>query len=147
MLRVLDAAIEIAGANKGTLQRIDERNNRLKITASRGLSDAFLKYLETVYPDTNTSCAAAMMRRMRVVVSDVSTSYLYVGTPELEILRLEGVSASHSTPIMSGAGRFSGVFMTHFNDPLPLDRYNPEAIDLIAARLAEHLERLETGRD
>jgi hypothetical protein len=67
---------EVAGANKGTLQRIDERNNCLKITASRGLSDAFLKYFETVYPDTNTSCAAAMMRRMRVVVSDASTSYL-----------------------------------------------------------------------
>ena len=61
----LDLAIEVAGADKGTLQRLDAESGCLKMVASRGFSDEFLKYFETVDPNTNTTCAAALKRRMR----------------------------------------------------------------------------------
>jgi hypothetical protein len=64
--RVLDAAIEVAGAEKGTLQRLDEETGRLKIFASRGFSDEVLNYFATVHRDSNTTCAATLKRRMRV---------------------------------------------------------------------------------
>jgi hypothetical protein len=67
------------------------------MVVSRGCSDEFLKHFETVYPDKNSSYAAAMVQRMRVVVNNISESYLYVGTLELEIFRSAGISASHST--------------------------------------------------
>ena len=37
--RTLDIAIEVAGADKGTLQRLDAENGCAKIVASRGFSD------------------------------------------------------------------------------------------------------------
>ena len=65
--RTLDLAIEVAGADKGTLQRLDAESGCLKMVASRGFSDELLKYFETVDRNTNTTCAAALMRRMRVL--------------------------------------------------------------------------------
>ena len=78
---VLDATIMAAGADMGTLQRFDDEEDCLRIVASRGFPDRVLKYFEIVRRDSHTSCGAALKRRMRVVVDDVSTSYLYVGTP------------------------------------------------------------------
>ena len=143
--RTLDVAIEVAGADKGTLQRLDAESGCLKIVASRGFSDEFLKYFETVDRNTNTTCAAALKRRMRVVVNDVATSYLFVGTPELEIMRAADVAAAHSTPIIGSSGRLWGVFTVHFCHPQPSDRYDPTPLDRLAVLLADFVERPDVG--
>lgn len=96
LLQVLDIVIGIVRADMGTLQRFDERNDCLKIVASRGLSSEVLNYFGIVRRDTNTACAAALTRRMRVFVEDVSTSYLFVGTRELDMLRTGGIAAAQS---------------------------------------------------
>jgi hypothetical protein len=62
----------------GTLQRFDD---------SRGFSNEALKFFGTVRRDTNTACAVALPRRMHMFVEDITTSYLFVGTPELDMLR------------------------------------------------------------
>jgi GAF domain-containing protein len=121
---VLDVAIEGAGADMGTLQRFDASDDCLRIVASRGFPDQFLKYFEIVRRDTNTTCAAALKRRMRVIVDDVSTSYLFVGTPEIDVMRKVGVAAVHSTPLIAHSGRIWGVFSTHFREPQPESQYS-----------------------
>jgi GAF domain-containing protein len=143
--RTLDIAIEVAGADKGTLQRLDAESGCLKIVASRGFSDEVLKYFETVDRNTNTTCAAALKRRMRVVVNDVATSYLFVGTPVLEIMRAADVAAAHSTPIIGSSGRLWGVFTVHFCHPQPSDRYDPTPLDRLAVLLADFVERPDVG--
>ena len=74
LLRVLDIAIGITGADMGTLQRFDERADCLKIVASRGFSSEALAFFGVVRRDT--TCAAALTQRMRAFVENVSTSYL-----------------------------------------------------------------------
>lgn len=71
LLQVLDIAIGITGADMGTLQRFDERADCLTIVASRGFSTEALICFGVVRRDTNTTCAAALMRRMRVFVENV----------------------------------------------------------------------------
>ena len=78
LLRVVDIAIGITHADMGTLQRFDEKADCLTIAASRGLSGKVLTFFSVVRRDNNTTCAAALTRRMRVFVEDVSTSYLFV---------------------------------------------------------------------
>ncbi len=96
LMPILDIAIALTGADMGTLQRFDEKADCLELVASRGFSSRVLSFFSTVRRDTNTSCAAALTRRMRVFVEDISTSYLFVGTRELAMLSAGGVAAVHA---------------------------------------------------
>jgi GAF domain-containing protein len=143
LLQVLDIAVGITGADMGTLQRFDERNDCLTIVASRGFSSEALTFFGIVRRDTNTTCAAALMRRMRVFVENVSTSYLFVGTRELDMLRAGGVAAVQSTPLISSTGRLWGVFTTHFHEPQIESEFDHTPLDQLAVRVANSLEQRE----
>jgi GAF domain-containing protein len=144
LLRVLDIAIGIVGADMGTLQRFDERADCLTIVASRGFSSEALTFFGVVRRDTNTTCAAALMRRMHVFVGDVSTSYLFVGTRELDMLRASGIAAVHSTPLISRNGRLWGVFTTHFREPQIESEFDHALLDRFAVQVADSLEQRES---
>jgi GAF domain-containing protein len=143
LLRVLDIAIGMTGADMGTLQRFDERADCLTIVASRGFSTEALTFFGRVRRDTNTTCAAALMRRMRVFVEDVSTSYLFVGTRELDMLRTCGVAAVQSTPLISRNGHLWGVFTTHFREPQIESEFDHAPLDRLAFQVADSLEQRE----
>ena len=143
LLQVLEIAIGITGADMGTLQRFDERADCLTIVASRGFSTEALTFFGVVRRDTNTTCAAALMRRMRVFVEDVSTSYLFVGTRELDMLRAGGISAVQSTPLISSNGRLWGVFTVHFREPQIENEFDHAPLDRLAVQVADGLEQRE----
>ncbi|MDI3562576.1 GAF domain-containing protein [Bradyrhizobium sp. Arg816] len=143
LLRVLDIAIGIAGADMGTLQRFDERADCLTIVASRGFSTEALTFFGVVRRDTNTTCAVALMRRMRVFVEDVSTSYLFIGTRELDMLRAGGIAAVQSTPLISSNGHLWGVFTTHFREPQIESEFDHARLDRLAVQVADSLEQRE----
>lgn len=77
-----------------------------------------------------------------MIVDDVSTSYLFVGTPELGLLRGLGIAAVHSTPLISHSGNLGGVVSTHFHEPQPENSYDPAPLDRLAVQLADRLEDL-----
>lgn len=143
LLRVLDIAIGMAGTDTGTLQRLDERTDCLTIVASRGLSSELLTFFGIVRRDTNTTCGAALTRRMRVFVEDVSTSYLFVGTRELDVLRAGGIAAALSTPLISSNGRLCGVITTHFHKPRKESAFDHAPLDRLAVQVADSLEQRE----
>ena len=143
LLQVLDIALGITGADMGTLQRYDERSDCLRIVASRGFSSEALDFFAIVRRDTNTTCAAALTRRMRVFVEDVSTSYLFVGTRELDVLRACGIAAAQSTPLISSNGHLWGVFTTHFEKPQIESAFDLAPLDRLAVQVADSLERRE----
>ena len=83
------------------------------------------------------------MRRMRVFVEDVSTSYLFVGTRELDMLRAGGISAVQSTPLISSNGRLWGVFTVHFREPQIENEFDHAPLDRLAVQVADCLEQRE----
>jgi hypothetical protein len=135
----------MTGADMGTLQRLDERTDCLTIVARRGFSIEALTFFGVVRRDTNTSCAAAFTRRMRVFVEDVSTSYLFVGTRELDMLSAGGIAAAHSTSLISSKGRLCGVVTTHFHKPQMESALDPAPLDRIALQVADGLEQWEAS--
>ena len=143
LLQVLDIAIGITGADMGTLQRFDERTDCLTILASRGFSSEALTFFGIVRRDSDTTCAAALTRRMRVFVEDVSTSYLFVGTRELDMLRAAGIAAVQSTPLISSNSRLWGVFTTHFREPQLESEFDHAPLDRLAVQVADSLEQRE----
>jgi GAF domain-containing protein len=78
-----------------------------------------------------------------VFVEDVSTSYLFVGTRELDMLRAGGIAAAQSTPLISSNGRLWGVFTTHFHKPQIESEFDPAPLDRLAVQVADSLERRE----
>jgi hypothetical protein len=141
LLPVLDIAIDMTGADMGNLQRFDESADCLTFVASRGFSSEALSFFGVVRRDTNSTCAAALTRRMRVFVEDVSTSYLFVGTRELDVLRAEGVAAVQSTPLISSNGRLWGVLSTHFHEAQTESAFDHTAFDRFAVQIADSLEQ------
>jgi GAF domain-containing protein len=139
--QILDVAITMTGADMGTLQRFDDKNDCLRIVASRGFSNEALRFFGTVRRDTNTSCAAALTRRMHVFVGDIPTSYLYVGTPELDMMRAIGVAAAQSTPFISSSGRLWGVITAYFREPQLEDDFNRAQLDRLSVQVADSLEQ------
>jgi GAF domain-containing protein len=138
---VLATAIQLAGADKGTIQRLDENGN-VSIVASRGFPTEFLSHFLAVRREINTTCGAALARRMRVFVDNVETSYLFVRTCERNLMREGGIAAAHSTPIIDKSGRLRGVITVHFNKPQEPDTYDPAPVDNLAVGLADRFERL-----
>ena len=143
--QVLELAIGMTGADMGTLQRFEDADDSLQIVASRGFSDEALAYFHRVRRDTNTTCAVALMRRMHVFVGDVFRSYLFVGRPELEVLRRLGIAAAQSTPLISSTGRFWGVVSTHFRKPQPEGCFDHVSLNQLAVQVADSLEQWETS--
>lgn len=133
---VLVSAIALTGAGLGTIQQYDLCEDCLKIVTSHGFPDDVLANFLIVRRDTNSSCAASFKQRMRVVVLDVSNSYLFVGTKELSLLQQAGVAAVHSSPLITRSGRLWGVITMHFRGKLRENEYEPAALDGLALRLA-----------
>ena len=68
---ILDAAIEITGAQMGNIQLLEA--DVLRITAQRGFERPFLEFFASVHGD-QAACGAALQRAERVIVDDVVTS-------------------------------------------------------------------------
>jgi hypothetical protein len=141
LIPILDIAIGLTGADMGTLQRFDEDGDCLELVASRGFSSQALSFFGIVRRDTNSSCAAAFTRRMRVFVENLATSYLYVGTRELDVLSADGVAAVQSTPLISSSGRLWGVLSTHFRRTQLESAFDHAPLDRLAIRIADSLEQ------
>lgn len=144
LMAMLDIAIRLTGANMGTLQRYDDHTNSLKLVAGRGFSSHTLGFFGIVRRDTNSSCAAAFTQRMRVFVEDIATNYLFVGTPELDMLSAEGVKAVQSTPLISSSGRLRGMVSTHFHKAQTESAFDHAPLDRLAVRIADSLEERES---
>jgi PAS domain S-box-containing protein len=138
---ILETAIWLTGAAKGNVQLCDAGSGALKIVAQRGFGAAFLDGFSRVDAEVPATCGAALGERRRVVVEDVTTSPVFVGTPSLDLLLDEGVRAVQSTPLVSGSGQVLGVVSTHFTEPRRLDDDACRLLDMLARQAADYVER------
>ncbi len=139
---ILDAAIDLAGADKGNIQ-LAENQGSLRIAAQRGFDEPFLSFFATVKSGEASSCGAALASAERIIVEDVTSSAVFQGDPALDVLLRAGVRAVISTPLTSSTGAVLGMISTHFSRPhRPSDR-ELSVIDLLARQTADYLERRE----
>lgn len=123
---IVDAAIEMAGADFGNIQIIDA-SGTLKIAVQRNFPDWWVAYWENVSAG-HGSCGTALARGEQVFIEDVETSPVFAGTPALDIQRRAGVRAVQSTPLRSRSGQVVGMLSTHYRTP---HRPNPEELRLL----------------
>jgi PAS domain S-box-containing protein len=135
---VVDAAVDIVGANQGTLQLLEGES--LRIVAQHGHRAPFLKFFESA-GEVASACGEGMRRGERVVVEDVEESVLFAGKESLAVLRAAGVRAVQSTPLMSRSGKILGMVSTHWGRPYRPDQHDLWRIDLLARQAADLIEQ------
>src|SRR5262249_49033721 len=102
---ILDAAIELSGADKGNIQLHDPHSDVLTIAAQRGFAESFLIFFAQVRPRQAAVCSAAAESAKPVVVEDVASSDILRGQPALDVLLAADVRAVCSVPLVSSADK------------------------------------------
>ena len=139
---IVKAAVEIAGADMGTLQTCNA-HGVLAITSQVGFDSTFVDYFARVDSHTDTACGAAMAARDRVVVEDVTRSS-YFGGDTLPVLLNAGVRALQSTPLFDRSGEFAGMLSTHYRAVRRFGQSELKWLDLLARQAADLITRRQS---
>jgi PAS domain S-box-containing protein len=148
LCEIVDAAIDVADADLGTVQLIDPVSSALRIVAHRGFPEWWVDFWNSV-PQGQGSCGVSLQRGERVIVENVEQSPIFVGAA-LEIQLKVGVRAVQSTPLVSRSGKLLGVFSTHYGKPQRPDEGKLRILDLLARQAAdiiEHVRSIEMLRE
>ncbi len=106
--KILRAATNIAGTERGSLQLATGRE--LRLVATQGFRPDFIDFFQIVGA-SGTSCGAALASHAEVVVSDVETSRLF-DAGSRDMLLSCGVRSCVSIPLLAGR-RLIGMLSTH----------------------------------
>jgi len=141
---ILDAAIEIAGAEFGEVRLVDRQTGRLRLVAQRGFPSDWEAYWRSA---RSGLCRIALDRRARVVVEDIEASPEMAKLPSTAMLRRVGVRGLQSTPMIGRSGVVMGTFSTHTRSPLRLDAPGLRLLDLLARQAADAIERTRAAAE
>ena len=136
---IVEAAIAITRADKGSMQIQDPFSGKLKIIARKGFSTRFVEFFDSV-GEGEAACGTAMKRKQRVIVEDVSKSSIF-SEAALNVLLQEGVHAVQSTPLITRVGQLVGMISTHFDKIHPFNEREFRILDILARQAADILER------
>ncbi len=131
---IMETAVAIMGANKGTLQLLE--SDSLRIVAHHGHGQPFLDFFASA-ENRASACGAAMTSGQRVIIPDIETDPLFAATPSLGILREAGVRSVQSTPLISRTGALLGILTTQWSVPYSPHEHDLRRIDLLARQAAD----------
>ncbi len=140
LLKMVEVAVAVSGAEKGNLQLREPGSNVLTIAAQQGFDRPFLEFFALVRDDENSCCGRALRDGGRAVVEDVARSEIFQGQESLDVMLAAGVRGVQSTPLVSTSGKVLGMISTHFSHPhCPTER-ELRLIDLLARQAADYIE-------
>jgi PAS domain S-box-containing protein len=141
---ILDAAIELQGADAGDVQVLDATRNELQLTVQRGLDDMFVEALRRVNASDESAARRAMLNGERVILEfghgDASTS----AAPR-EAGALAGLQTMVVTPLRTRGRTPLGVLATYFRRPHQPSARELRVLDLYARHAGDAIERLLTA--
>lgn len=143
--RVVDVAADLLAADGASIQTCMPDRPQLRLVATRGLAPEAAAFWDRVDASSNTSYGRALSRGERIIIPDVERDDRLAGTEDLRQLRLCGIRAVQSTPLISRKGEPIGVLSTHWRrecDPvaealLLMDALTRQVVRLIERAAAE----------
>lgn len=138
-MRLIDAAIQIAGADMANVQLFDPASEALCIEAQSGFGQPFLDFFDSVH-DGQAACGRAFKNREQVIVKDVTESQIFLGTPALEVVLDAGVRGVQSTPLVGPSGCILGIISTHWRRPWRPSNRELSLLELLARNATEWVD-------
>jgi len=137
----IEVAAELLAADCATLQtRVPERV-QLRLAAARGLPPEAAAFWERVDAGSSSACGQAWSRGERVLITDVERDSPLAGTEDLRQMRLCGIRAVQSTPLLSRGGALLGVLSTYWRRVYHPSRDMLLLMDALAGQVVRLIER------
>ena len=134
--QVLDAAIELQGADFGHVQLYDGKNGTLRLVAHRGVGKEFLEHFACVDANDTSACGTALKLGKRVIIEDVTKYAPYA--PHLGVAERTGYKGVNCAPLTErGTGLPLGMLTTLFDEPYRPDEARLQWSDIFAAHAAD----------
>lgn len=137
--KILSAAADISGTDKGNIQLFDPAKGTLRIIVHQGLGNRLVDHFRE--DGWDASCGEAAKQVQRLVVHDVEKLEGLQGTLGLEIVLEDGIRSIQCTPLISRDGRLLGMLNNHYRWPGGPSAEALRYIDLLARQAAELIER------
>jgi PAS domain-containing protein len=136
---ILVGAIELLGADMGTIRLWDSRRGMLKIESHWGFRREYLDFFRNIPAVGSSVCERALQSGERMVIEDIESEELF--TPFRPFARAAGYRAMQSTPIMNRRGIPLGMLATHFRATHKPAEHEFRLLDLYVRQAADIIER------
>jgi signal transduction histidine kinase/PAS domain-containing protein len=140
--QILEAAVRLMRADKGTLQLFNAATAELQLITSHAVDPELHKAFTIVTEDAGTSCAIALKTRKRAIIPDFSEGE-YHSSRAGRAHREAGVLAAQTTPLMTRSGELLGMMSTHWSKPHWPDERSLRMVDILARQTADLIERMQ----
>jgi two-component sensor histidine kinase/integral membrane sensor domain MASE1 len=132
--KVIDAAVAISEANRGTLQFLSPATGTLMLVAQRGFDEPSLKLFQQMQE------TSGLRSVHRVIIEDLRTDTKL--SAELSQGFIDaGVRAVTITPLLSSTGKVLGIVSTFFDTPHRPGERELRLMDLLTRQTGDYLER------
>lgn len=136
---IVAAAVELMGADAGTVQLLDAETNELRMLASQGIPRSTLEHFATVDANSTSPCGLALASGKRAFVDFDAPGDDRDGSNRWHLDA--GLLSAQSTPLMARSGSPIGMLSTHWKR-----NHRPTArelgfLDLLARQAADAIDR------
>ncbi|HKP29958.1 MAG TPA: ATP-binding protein [Gemmatimonadales bacterium] len=139
---IMLASNELLGTTRGNIQLYNPESDALNIVVHQGFGHRFLeRFAESGHA---VICGRAAARQERVIIEDLEAEPELQGTPDLEILRADGIRAIQSTPLVTRDGRLLGMLNNHWSEPHQPAARELRYVDLLARMASDYVERTQS---
>jgi PAS domain S-box-containing protein len=137
---LLEAAIVLTQADRGTIQSLDEKTRELCLLESQGIPQQVRESSARIRMDASTACAEAARRGQRVIVDYLADERL-AGTDVARAHLEMGIRLTLATPLVTRSGGLVGIITTHWNQPHEISERSLYMLDILARQAADLIER------
>jgi PAS domain S-box-containing protein len=137
---VLRYALTVYRADKGLLSLSTPDKQGLRVGASVGFTEKFLKMIDFV-PTGAGACGYCQLTETPVIIECIETDPIF--EHYREVARIGGFRSVHSIPLITREGKVIGVLSAHFNAPRRPSEREMKFAELFARLAADSIEQTE----
>lgn len=138
---ILDAAIEITGADAGTIQLHDSATDTLSFLTTRGFDPDIVAHFGRVDASSGSPCGIALATGQRAFVRFDADAPDLDGSTRWHLDA--GMRVAQWTPLLSRTGKPLGMFSTHWRESRDLAERELRFLDLLGRQAADLIERTQ----
>lgn len=139
--KIMEAAINIMHAGRGSIQLLTEQSGLPQIVAHRGFDQFFLNYFNSIR-DNQAACNSFLQQPEPIVIEDITQSPR-ISPQALEVMLDAGVRAVQTMPLISHKGQLLGWMSTYHCIPHRPDEHALRRIGLLAQQAADIISHLK----